>query len=251
MADPGVRAAVRRSRSCVALLANCAPTIVECPRRSGDPPGDPCVHRFREAVAAGAVPFSVQGPENAWCLDGGRTIGWEMARDFEDGVVGPPLDRVFVQVGGGAFAASVLAGFRMSGVTPRLHAVQTESCAPLAAGVGNGSTSSAVREAARRWDDCMWPWEHVGASAADGILDDETYDWIPVVRAMVEGQRLAGRGHRGQRARGQRPRPDGPPASTPRTPAPPASPACSPSADDLGSDERVAVIFSGVDRTVA
>ena len=29
---------------------------------------------------AGAIPFSVQGPENAWCLDGGRTIGWEMAR---------------------------------------------------------------------------------------------------------------------------------------------------------------------------
>ncbi len=30
----------------------------------------------------------------------------------------------------------------------------------------------------------MWPWEHVGRSAADGILDDETYDWIPVVEAM-------------------------------------------------------------------
>ena len=33
----------------------------------------------------------------------------------------------------------------------------------------------------------MWPWEHVGNSAADGILDDETYDWIPVVQAMSEG----------------------------------------------------------------
>ena len=44
-----------------------------------DPPGDPAVLRFREAVAAGAMPFSVQGPENALCLDGGRTIGWEMA----------------------------------------------------------------------------------------------------------------------------------------------------------------------------
>ena len=31
----------------------------------------------------------------------------------------------------------------------------------------------------------MWPWEHVGTSAADGILDDETYDWIPVVEAMA------------------------------------------------------------------
>ena len=32
----------------------------------------------------------------------------------------------------------------------------------------------------------MWPWEHVGNSAADGILDDETYDWIPVLRALAE-----------------------------------------------------------------
>ena len=32
----------------------------------------------------------------------------------------------------------------------------------------------------------MWPWEHVGNSAADGILDDETYDWLPVVQAMSE-----------------------------------------------------------------
>ena len=30
----------------------------------------------------------------------------------------------------------------------------------------------------------MWPWEHVGASSADGILDDETYDWIPVMGAL-------------------------------------------------------------------
>ena len=34
----------------------------------------------------------------------------------------------------------------------------------------------------------MWPWEQVGQSAADGILDDETYDWIPVVRAMGDGR---------------------------------------------------------------
>ena len=32
----------------------------------------------------------------------------------------------------------------------------------------------------------MWPWEAVGATAADGILDDETYDWLPVMAAMSE-----------------------------------------------------------------
>jgi threonine synthase len=145
------------------------------------------MHRFREAVAAGAVPFTVQGTENAWCLDGGRTIGWEMARSIEEQVEGPPLDRVFVQVGAGTFAASVISGFRMSGVMPRLHAVQTESCAPLPRAWVKTAEVGGPTEAAKHWRECMWPWEHVGPSAADGILDDETYDWIPVVRAMGDG----------------------------------------------------------------
>ena len=118
--------------------------VVECPRRTSDPAGDPCIHRFREAVAAGAIPFTVQGTENAWCLDGGRTIGWEMAGHFDEQVVGPPLDRLFIQVGAGTFAACAIAGFRMSGVMPRLHAVQTDSCAPLS-GHGTRRSGWAVR----------------------------------------------------------------------------------------------------------
>ena len=160
---------VAANAAVLALLHSLGATVVECPRLPSDPPGDPCVHRFREAVAQGAVPFSVQGTENAWCLDGGRTIGWEMARHMEELVEGPPFDRLFVQVGGGAFAACVAGGFRMSGITPRLHTVQTEACAPLE----------------RAWrEQSMHAWEHVGASAADGILDDETYDWHAVVSAM-------------------------------------------------------------------
>jgi threonine synthase len=31
----------------------------------------------------------------------------------------------------------------------------------------------------------MWPWEQVGGSAASGILDDLTYDWMPVMEAMI------------------------------------------------------------------
>ena len=31
----------------------------------------------------------------------------------------------------------------------------------------------------------MWPWERVGQSVADGILDDETYDWLGVVDALA------------------------------------------------------------------
>jgi threonine dehydratase len=169
-------------------LAELGADIVDCPRRAADPPGDPCIHRFREAVAEGAIPFTVQGTENVWCLDGGRTIGWEMARHLEDSVAGPPLDRIFVQVGAGTFAASTIAGFGMSGVTPRLHGVQTDSCAPLQRAYEQALQLGGPRAAATRWSECMWPWEHVGTSAADGILDDETYDWIAVVRAMNDGR---------------------------------------------------------------
>jgi threonine synthase len=36
------------------------------------------------------------------------------------------------------------------------------------------------KAAAAHWSQCMWPWETTSASsAADGILDDETYDWLP------------------------------------------------------------------------
>jgi threonine dehydratase len=161
--------------------------IVECPRRDSDPPGDPCMHRFREAVAAGAIPFTVQGTENAWCLDGGRTIGWEIARQFEETEVGPPLDRLFAQVGAGTFAACMAAGVRMGGVTPKLQAVQTQSCAPLQRAWDKASQLGGPAAAASHWSELMWPWEHVGNSAADGILDDETYDWIPVMGAMDGG----------------------------------------------------------------
>jgi threonine synthase len=37
----------------------------------------------------------------------------------------------------------------------------------------------------------MWPWEPVGRSAASGILDDVTYDWIPVTRAMISSDGVA------------------------------------------------------------
>jgi threonine synthase len=234
----------------LARLAELQAEIVECPRRSTDPAGDPCIHRFRDAVGDGAIPFTVQGIENMWCLDGGRTIGWEMAGQFEHLAAGPPLDRVFVQVGAGTFAASTLAGFRMSGVTPKLHAVQTDSCAPLNRAYVKAIEMGGPQLAATHWSDCMWPWEHVGASAADGILDDETYDWIPVVRAMVEGNgspivapeslvleaNTLGRTTTGINA------------SHTGT----AGLAGLLAARDLvGPDERVAVIFSGVDRSGA
>lgn len=146
-----------------------------CERRDGDPAGDPAMLRFREAVLDGSVPFSVQGPENAFCLDGGRTMGWELVD--QAAAAGVTLDRVLVQVGGGAFAASVGAGL---GPDTRLDTVQAAGCAPLAAAVRRAGS---VADPAQHWSDIMQPWPDPH-SAADGILDDETYDWLADLDAM-------------------------------------------------------------------
>jgi threonine synthase len=159
--------------------------IVLCPRRTEDPPGDPCLHRFREATADGAVPFTVQGPENGLCLDGGRTLAWEMSRQLGR----DRLDRVFVQVGGGALASAIGQGFSEGRLPPpRLHAVQTEGCAPLARAWRcvneRGISTTATAVLARHGRECMQPWPNP-SSAASGILDDETYDWLGVMNAMA------------------------------------------------------------------
>jgi threonine synthase len=229
----------------VARLGELRARIVECPRRAADPPGDPCIHRFREAVDGGAVPFTVQGPENAWCLDGGRTIGWEIARHFDEQATGRPLDRLFIQTGGGAFAASTIAGVRMNGATPRLHAVQTDSCAPLARAWDIARTLDGA--AAAHWSKCMWPWEHVGASAADGILDDETYDWIPVIEATAgsHGAPVVVTEADVLRANDLGCRTTGINASHTGTAGLAGVLAMR---DQIGDDERVAVVFSGVRR---
>jgi len=151
--------------------------VHRCVRRDDDPPGDPAMLRFREARSAGSIPFTVQGPENGLCLDGGRTIGWEIADQAAD--AGLALGRVVVQVGGGALAACTGTGL---GRGVRLDTAQAEGCAPLADAWARLAT---VDRPERYWSQVMRPWTDPH-SAADGILDDETYDWIADVEAMVE-----------------------------------------------------------------
>jgi threonine synthase len=115
---------------------------------------------------------------------------------------GTALDHVVVQVGGGALASAVAAAFRESvtlGVmehAPRFHTVQTESAWPLkrafdlvAARLDDRAApedlEQALSRAARHRSDFMWPWETTPHSVAHGILDDETYDWLAVVEAML------------------------------------------------------------------
>ena len=64
--------------------------------------------------------------------------------------------------------------------------MQTEGCAPLARAWARArALPGGIATAGAHWRECMWPWETEPVSAADGILDDETYDWIPVVEAMA------------------------------------------------------------------
>ena len=167
------------------ILNSLDANIVRCPRVATDPAGDPCVFRFREAIEQGCVPFGVQGPENAWCLDGGRTIGFEMAVVAEE-LSGSLISRMFVQAGGGAFVACAASGFFAGATKPRVHAVQTQGCAPLARAFEIANTTGGARNAGSRWSQCMWPWETTPVSLADGILDDETYDWIGACNAMAD-----------------------------------------------------------------
>lgn len=186
---------------------------VYCPREAGEA-GDPCVRRFRSAVAEGALAFACQGSEAGLTLDGGATIGHEIAGS------GARVDRVFVQVGGGALASSVARGLedakRLGKIErmPRFYAVQTRAVAPLrrawelaaariiARAGGDPSAPDAERAArirevdpslieeelafaARRRSAFMWPWERASRSLARAILDDETYDWLAIVRMML------------------------------------------------------------------
>lgn len=203
----------------VARLAELGARVVACPRPPGEA-GDPCQRRFRAAVEEGAYPFCCQGPDNGLAIEGGATLAWEMLEALGDRT----LDRLFVQVGGGALASACALGFadavRLGRLTraPRLHAVQAAGCAPLvrawdhlaarllarlpgspafdpgrrgraaarlAAESPRSQIVEALRHAARHRSELMWPWEPEPASAATGILDDETHDWLAVVEAML------------------------------------------------------------------
>ncbi len=157
----------------VEALDSFGATVNRCERREGEV-GDPCYLRFKEAVAAGAHSFSVQGTDTPTTFDGGRTLGWEI----EEQVATP--DSLYVQVGGGALATSV--GTALP--TARLHPVQAEGCAPLARAWDLLAPDFDFAAAAADPEKYMTAWENP-QSFATGILDDVTYDWLPLLRQTV------------------------------------------------------------------
>jgi threonine synthase len=120
----------------VERLRSLGAQVIACPRNAADPPGDPAYHGFVRAVAQGALPFACQGNQNGLTIQGGQTLGWEIVAQHAHAGA-PPLDRLFVQVGGGALASSVAQAFTVAhalGAVPRLpalHAVQSAGGHPL------------------------------------------------------------------------------------------------------------------------
>ena len=165
----------------VGKLMSLGANVERCERRAGEA-GDPAYLRFREAVERGALPFTVQGTENALAIEGGETLGWELISQLK--LNRATLDRIFIQVGGGALASSIICAFEDAGVPlPRIHAVQTAAVAPLQRAFERVDD---LRYAVHHRSEFMWPWETPGTSVATGILDDETYDWVTIVRGMRE-----------------------------------------------------------------
>ncbi len=226
--------------------------VTTCPRREGVP-GDPTVEALLQALAEGAIPFTCQGNLNGLAVEGGETLGWEIA------AAGVPLDRLLVQVGGGALASACVHALAESHTlgavsrTPRVDTVQTESAWPLKrafdAVVAHGGTS-ALGYAARHRREFMWPWEEEPHSVAHGILDDETYDWLAVVEGMlgsggeplVVGERLLE--HANTLARRQTGV-----AVDPTGSAGLAGLIALRESGRVADDERAAVLFTGIDRS--
>jgi threonine synthase len=187
----------------VARLKELDARVTVCPREPGIP-GDPTYHRLRRALEEGALPFTCQGNENGLAIEGGFTLGYEMAEALTGG---PPLDHLVIQVGGGALASACIEALGEAAVlgvlarVPRYHAVQTTGAWPLPrafervaarlpTGAGLPEVRAALSYAATHRSEFMWPWEEEPRSIAHGILDDETYDWL----AVVEGMLVAGGG---------------------------------------------------------
>lgn len=208
----------------VARLEALGARLTVCPRQEGIN-GDPTYHRLQRALREGALPFTCQGPDNGLTIEGGLTLGYEMASALASD--GGHLDRLVIQVGGGALASACIQAFHEAvalGVLPampRVHAVQTQGGYPLKraydlvarrivgamvgglAGPGPSRWSAAemaefirarasspvvedeLRVAATHRSQFMWPWEVEPRSVAGGILDDETYDWLAVTGGML------------------------------------------------------------------
>ena len=192
--------------SVLSRLADLGAAVVVCDRRVGEE-GDPTLRRLLDGIGArqvpgiGArqVPFTCQGNLNALSIEGGSTLAYEIIAALAN--IALTADHIVVQVGGGALATATIRAFDdaldagLLAKTPRIHTLQPAGAHPLEraytklkALAGDHPRHEDVErlaaDAARHRSAYMWPWDHP-ASVASGIIDDETYDWVAVVKGML------------------------------------------------------------------
>jgi len=226
-----------------------------CPRSPGAP-GDPTYAALLAALEAGALPFTCQGNLNGLAVEGGKTIGYELVSQLAQ--LDTTLDRIVVQVGGGALASAVAAALREAvdlgalAHSPRLDTVQTAGAWPLrrAFDLVSAHHAHALTYAAHHRSEFMWPWEEEPHSIAGGILDDETYDWLAVVEAMLAtgGRPVVALESTLEQAHALARRRTGIDVD-PTGASGLAGLLMLLSAGEVGPDERVALLFTGVTRT--
>lgn len=220
--------------------------LVSPQSRSATGQGDPCYLAFAAALQNGAAPFSCSGADTWSNIEGGMTLGWELALQLRDKQT--QVQHVVLHIGGGALARAMVLALREAksmGLLPALpifHAVQTPGAFPFVRAwfislehccralghpldfsydrkaspnaeisrlhaylavshqtlqqaallVKNHfhtpGVQKALHETATEKQRFMWPWDATGAphSLAEGILDDETYDWRDVMLGVLE-----------------------------------------------------------------
>jgi threonine synthase len=236
----------------LARLAQLDARVAVCPRDGR--PGDPSFRALLRALDEGALPFTCQGNLNGLAVEGGATLGWEIV------TTGTRVDRLVVQVGGGALASACVSAFRdavalgAADASPRVDTVQTTGAWPLRrafeAVERRGASAQALRYAGRHRSAFMRPWEVEPRSVARGILDDETYDWLAVVEGMLAtgGRPLVVDEDTLLRANALAREATGITVCHTGS-AGLAGLLALRAAGDVGDDERVAVLFTGIART--
>ena len=170
---------------------------------------DPTLAAFKNFVKHHqSIPFSVQGSECGLGVEGSQTIAWEVleaiGRDYSSmaAVHNHGLGNLFIQVGGGALGAGLVQGFQRAlegelssvvpqslhvNVLPKIFTVQPVGNAPLhrAFSLMKQDNVMDAEVAAQTRARYMFPWENPH-SIAHGILDDETYDWVPLISGMLK-----------------------------------------------------------------
>ncbi|MYK74541.1 MAG: PLP-dependent lyase/thiolase [Acidimicrobiaceae bacterium] len=173
--------------------------VVRCERTPGVP-GDPAHHAMLAAIEAGAVPFSCQGTETPATIDGGRTLAWEMVDALieHDGGAPARLDRLFVQVGGGALATAVVTGLAAAADrgdlarVPVVHAVQPEGNHPLVRAWDTLALESLAPERAPNTRDSSYFLDRIVRAQAmpEGAMDNGRRAVIAESIGPIEGDRL-------------------------------------------------------------